>query len=245
MNDRSTPTATPAYRLEGVGRRYGSGNGAVDALGSIDLEVGSGEYVVVAGASGSGKSTLLQLLGALDRPSSGTIEFEGRDLGRMSEAAQADLRREAIGFVFQQFNLIPTLSAAENVEIALDPSGLETKARRRRCAELLERVGLGGRAGHLPGELSGGEQQRVAIARSLANQPRVLLADEPTGNLDSRNGEAVLELIRGLWLGEGLTVVLITHDSAITADAPRLVRLADGAIETDPLGPLAGAGASR
>ena len=163
----------------------------------------------------------------------------------MSEAAQADLRREAIGFVFQQFNLIPTLNAAENIEIALDPSGLETKARRERCAELLERVGLGGRAGHLPGELSGGEQQRVAIARSLANRPRVLLADEPTGNLDSRNGEAVLELIRELWLGEGLTVVLITHDASITADAPRLVQLADGAIESDPLGRLAGAGVSR
>jgi putative ABC transport system ATP-binding protein len=242
MNDTDTAT-TPTYRLAGVGRRYGSGDAIVDALSSVDLEIGSGSYTVIAGPSGSGKSTLLQLLGALDRPTTGSIEFEGRELGSMSEAAQADLRREAIGFVFQQFNLIPTLTAAENIEIALDPSGLDKPVRQERIAELLDRVGLGGRADHLPSQLSGGEQQRVAIARSLANRPRVLLADEPTGNLDSKNGEAVLELIRGLWLGEGLTVVLITHDASITADAPRLVRIADGEIVPDA--ELTGAGVSR
>ena len=238
-------TTPPTYELDGVGRRYGAGAAAVEALGSIDLRIGSGEYAVIAGPSGSGKSTLLQLLGALDRPTSGTIRFEGRDLGSTDENGLADLRREAIGFVFQQFNLIPTLTGAENVEAALDPSGLPAAKRVARVAELLDRVGLGSRATHLPSELSGGEQQRVAIARALANRPRVLLADEPTGNLDSSTGDSVLELIRSLWLGEGLTVVLITHDEEITADAPRLIHLADGEVVPDDALAGAGIGAGR
>jgi putative ABC transport system ATP-binding protein len=221
---------TPTYRLRGVGKRYGKGGATVAALRGIDVEFQPGEYTVVAGASGSGKSTLLQLLGALDTPTEGTIEFEGRDLGHLGEGEQADLRRDAIGFVFQQFNLIPTLTAAENVEAALEGTGLHRADRRERSVELLGRVGLGGRARHLPSQLSGGEQQRVAIARALANRPRVLLADEPTGNLDSSTGEAILELIRGLWLDEGLTVILITHDPTITAGAPRVLRLHDGEI---------------
>jgi putative ABC transport system ATP-binding protein len=234
MNDN-----TPTYRLSGVGKSYGKGGGTVAALRGIDIQFERGEYTVVAGASGSGKSTLLQLLGALDTPTSGTIEFEGRDLGRLGEGEQADLRREALGFVFQQFNLIPTLTAAENVEAALEGAGLRSNERRARSRELLGRVGLADRARHLPSQLSGGEQQRVAIARALANEPRVLLADEPTGNLDSSTGEAILELIRGLWLDEGLTVVLITHDPAITAGAPRVVRLQDGeVVESETLAPM-------
>lgn len=220
-----------AYRLRATGKRYGEGATAIDALRDVELDVESGEYVVVAGPSGSGKSTLLQLLGALDRPTAGTIEFEGRDLARLPDAELADLRREAIGFVFQQFNLIPTLTAAQNIEVALDPGPMSPEDRAGRCQELLSRVGLGDRSGHLPSELSGGEQQRVAIARALANKPRVLLADEPTGNLDTATGQSVLELIRELWLQDGLTILLITHDRSITEDAPRLVRIADGQLE--------------
>ena len=228
MNERANGDSPLTYRLSSVGKTYGSGAAAVHALAEADLEIGRGEYVVVAGASGSGKSTMLQLLGALDHPSSGKVEFEGRDLNVASEGELADVRREAIGFIFQQFNLIPTLTASENVEVALDPGPLPSKARAERCAELLERVGLGNRGSHLPAELSGGEQQRVAIARALANEPRVLLADEPTGNLDSATGESILALIGSLWSETGITVVLITHDPAITAEAPRLVRLKDG-----------------
>jgi len=231
----STPTLRtlaadpePVYRLEDVSRHYGAGGIAVRALDGIDLEIGAGEFVVVAGPSGSGKSTLLQLLGALDRPTGGRVMFEGVDLARAREGELAELRLRTVGFVFQQFNLIPTLTAAENVEIALAPRRLSGGERRERTAELLGRVGLGERADHLPSQLSGGEQQRVAIARALANQPRVLLADEPTGNLDSATGDAILALLYRLWEEEGLTVVLITHDAAIARTAPRLLRLADG-----------------
>ena len=220
----------PAYRLSGVSRRYGSGETAVYALDSIDLEIGHGEFVTVVGSSGSGKSTLLTMLGALDRPSAGSIEFEGRDLSRMSDAELGTVRLGRIGFVFQQFNLIPVLSAQDNVEVAMAPTGLGASARTGRAIELLERVGLGSRTSHLPSELSGGEQQRVAIARALANNPDVLLADEPTGNLDSTTGETILELIGDLWTDEGLTVVLITHDREIAASAPRQVVLADGRV---------------
>jgi putative ABC transport system ATP-binding protein len=218
----------PVYRLEDVSRLYGAGGVAVRALDGIDLEIAAGEFVVIAGSSGSGKSTLLQLLGALDRPTGGRVMCEGVDLARASEGELAELRLRTVGFVFQQFNLIPTLTAAENVEIALAPRGISAAERRERTAELLGRVGLGERAGHLPSQLSGGEQQRVAIARALANQPRVVLADEPTGNLDSATGDAILALLYRLWEEEGLTVVLITHDAAIARTAPRLLRLADG-----------------
>jgi putative ABC transport system ATP-binding protein len=220
--------APPAYSLRSVSRQYGGGGLAVRALDGVDLEVAGGEFVAVAGPSGSGKSTLLQLLGALDRPSSGEVLFEGRDLARASEAELAELRLRTLGFVFQQFNLIPTLTAAENIEIALAPAGLGAADRRARTREVLARVGLGERLGHLPSQLSGGEQQRVAIGRALANRPRVVLADEPTGNLDSATGDAILALLYRLWEEEGLTVVLITHDPAIASTAPMLVRLADG-----------------
>jgi putative ABC transport system ATP-binding protein len=225
--------AVAEYELRGVRKQYGRGDVAVRALDELDLEIAGGEFVVIAGPSGSGKSTLLQLLGALDRPSSGEVRFGGRDLARIGPAESAELRLRTFGFVFQQFNLIPTLTASENVEAALAPAGAGTAERRSRGAELLERVGLGGRRGHLPSQLSGGEQQRVAIARALANRPRVVLADEPTGNLDSATGDSILALVRRLWEEERLTVVLITHDPAVAATAPRVLRLADGRIAAE------------
>ena len=219
------------YSLKRVERRYGDGNAIVNALAGIDLEVESGEFVVIAGPSGSGKTTLLQLLGALDRPTGGTILFEGTDIAARSENELADLRRERIGFVFQQFNLIPTLTARLNVEAALAPAGLGSEELKERALSLLDQVGLGNRADHIPTKLSGGEQQRVAIARALANRPDVLLADEPTGNLDSTTGAEIMELLHSLNADSGLTVILITHDPEIAGAASRLVRMRDGRLE--------------
>jgi putative ABC transport system ATP-binding protein len=232
--DGATDAAGTLYRLEGLVRSYGSGDMLVRAIDGIDLDITAGEFVAIVGPSGSGKSTLLQLLGALDRPSGGRIEFEGRDLGCLGGNELADLRLETLGFVFQQFNLIPTLSARENVEVAMAPTGSSPTERKRRALDLLERVGLGARSQHLPSQLSGGEQQRVAIARALANEPDVLLADEPTGNLDTKTGDAILNLLHRLWQDAGLTVVLITHDHrAIAEVATRVVTIADGRIEKD------------
>jgi putative ABC transport system ATP-binding protein len=218
----------PLYELQGVTRTYGQGATRVDAILDVSLTIEPGEFVAVAGPSGSGKTTLLQLLGALDRPTEGQIFFEGRDLARLGEGELSALRLRTIGFVFQQFNLIPTLSAAENVALALAPRRLSAEERKERTLELLSAVGLGPRAHHLPAELSGGEQQRVAIARALANEPRVLLADEPTGNLDSMTGEEIIGLLRVLCADRGQTVVLITHDAEIAAAAHRTIRLHDG-----------------
>jgi putative ABC transport system ATP-binding protein len=219
----------PLYELRDVVKAYGSGTARVVAVDGVDLRIDRGEFVVVAGPSGSGKTTLLQLLGALDRPTCGTILFEGTDLASLGDGGLARLRRDTLGFVFQQFNLIPTLTALQNVEVAMAPGPLSRAARRTRAAELLDRVGLGARGGHLPSQLSGGEQQRVAIARALANEPDVVLADEPTGNLDTTTGEEITALLRGLW-EEGLSVVLITHDPAVAGAAPRVVRLRDGRV---------------
>ncbi len=185
----------------------------------------------MAGPSGSGKTTLLQLLGGLDRPTAGELLFEGRDLARLGDAELTHLRLETFGFVFQQFNLIPTLTARENVEAALAPTGTTSVRRRGHADLLLDSVGLAERAAHLPAQLSGGEQQRVAIARALANEPRVLLADEPTGNLDVATGEEVLAVLRELAAEQGRAVVLITHDPSIALSATRLVRMRDGRIE--------------
>ena len=217
---------TNLYDLRQVQKRYGD----VAAVDGVDLEVRHGEFLVVAGPSGSGKTTLLQLLGALDRPTAGSVEFEGKDLVAMGDGELARLRRDTLGFIFQQFNLIPTLTAVQNVEAALAPKRFKGGERRRRAAELLERVGLAARAEHLPSQLSGGEQQRVAIARALANGPRVLLADEPTGNLDSATGDGIVALLRTLCESEGLSVVLITHDTSIAETAQRVVRMRDGRI---------------
>jgi putative ABC transport system ATP-binding protein len=228
------------YELQQVTRQFKQGSTVIRPVENVDLSIAEGEFAVVEGASGSGKSTLLQLLGGLDRPTSGTITFEGNDLGRMADRRLADLRLSAFGFVFQQFNLIPTLTAAENVEAIMAPAGGGRAARRARVAELLVEVGLAERAGHLPTQLSGGEQQRVAIARALANRPRVLLADEPTGNLDSATGAAIIELLSGLWRDQGQTIVLVTHDTTVETRAPRVLTMRDGRLSdrADAWGPV-------
>jgi putative ABC transport system ATP-binding protein len=231
----------PLLDLRNVHKRYGSGDTMVSAVAGVSLTIHAGEFVVVAGPSGSGKTTLLQLIGALDRPSEGEILFEGENLRAMGDNALATLRRETLGFVFQQFNLIPTLTARQNVEAAMPDR--KTADRRAHAQELLERVGLGHRLDNLPTQLSGGEQQRVAIARALANAPRLLLADEPTGNLDSATGEQIMGLLIGLH-DEGLTVVLITHDPSIAGTAKRHVRMRDGELAEPELTVAAAADAS-
>jgi putative ABC transport system ATP-binding protein len=229
----------PVYELRRVSRAFGRGDTVVAAVRDVDLEIGRGELLAIVGPSGSGKTTLLQLLGGLDRPSGGEVLFEGRDLGALGDAELTVLRREAFGFVFQQFNLVPTLTAAQNVEAALAPTGMRHEQRRARVAELLQSVGLSHRAHHLPSKLSGGEQQRVAIARALANDPRVLLADEPTGNLDSATGEEIVSLLRSLADDDGRTVVLITHDRAVANRAGRIARMQDGRLLTREAAALA------
>jgi putative ABC transport system ATP-binding protein len=231
--------APPSYELEGVTRTYGEGATLVTALDSLDLRIGSGEFVAIFGPSGSGKTTLLQLLGALDRPTGGTMWFEGRQLEGLGEAELAELRLSAVGFVFQQFNLIPTLSAAENVEAALAPLTMPRTERGETAQKHLHAVGLAPRSRHLPTQLSGGEQQRVAIARALARSPRVVLADEPTGNLDTRNGEMVMELLTRLHSELQITLVLVTHDEWIADRADRVLRLADGRLLNDTAGQVA------
>lgn len=219
------------YQLTGVTKRYQRGKEAVDALAGVDLTIADGDQLVVRGPTGGGKSTLLQLLGGLDRATSGTLSLDGTDLGGLSEAALTRVRAATIGFVFQSFNLIPTLSAQENVETALAPLGVKAAERARRAAEALESVGLAERLTHLPGELSGGQQQRVAIARALVKQPKVLLADEPTGNLDEDTRDDIVGLLEGLWKELGLTYVLVTHDSSIARRAPRLAVIKKGRLK--------------
>jgi putative ABC transport system ATP-binding protein len=227
-----TPEATggPLYELRGVERTFTKGGVSVHALNGIDLDISAAEMVTLEGPSGSGKSTLLQLLGALDLPTKGTIRFAGRALESESDKILTDIRSEEIGFVFQQFNLIPTLTAEENVAIALVPRHVSRDKRLERARELLERVGLGHRLGHLPSRLSGGEQQRVAIARALANSPRVVIADEPTGNLDSANSKEVMNLLLELHTSFGVTIVIATHSEEVAAEIPRRIRLLDGRI---------------
>jgi putative ABC transport system ATP-binding protein len=221
------------YTLAGVERRYERGGSTVQALRGVDLTIDHGELLAVEGPSGSGKSTLLQLLGALDVPTAGHISFDGQELSAAGDRTLTSLRREAIGFVFQQFNLIPTLTAAENVEIPMLPRKLSRGERAARVTELLEQVGLADRREHLPSRLSGGEQQRVAIARALANAPRVVLADEPTGNLDSATAADVIDVLAGLSTDSGVTVVLVTHDEEVAARARRRIRLRNGEILSD------------
>lgn len=227
--DSTAASNGPVYVLDKAAKHFRQGSVLIKAVDEIDLGIAHGEFLVIEGASGSGKSSLLQLLGALDRPTSGSVTFEGDDLAAIKDRELADLRLRAFGFVFQQFNLIPTLSAGENVEAALAPRGMSSDARKTKRAELLERVGLGDRADHLPSQLSGGEQQRVAIARALANDPRVILADEPTGNLDSATGEEIVRLLAGLSADEGRTVILVTHDRAVAELGGRHLWMRDGA----------------
>jgi putative ABC transport system ATP-binding protein len=218
------------YELTDVGKAFARGPAVIHAVEDVDLTIEPGEFVAIEGPSGSGKTTLLQLLGALDRPSSGRILFGGRDLAGLPDAELAELRLRAFGFVFQQFNLIPTLTALENVEAKLAPAGVPGSALRERAEALLAEVGLADRATHLPAHLSGGEQQRVAIARALALEPQVILADEPTGNLDTRTGADVVESLSGLAARRGTTVIVATHDAALAGRAPRRLGMRDGRV---------------
>ncbi len=203
------------YKLTAVTKDYPKGRGTVHALRGVDLVIEDGDWLAIQGPTGHGKSTLLQILGALDRPSSGTVEFRGQDLATLRETQLTHVRATSIGFIFQTFNLIPTLSAQENVEAALVPLGVADAERRERAAQSLAELGLADRARHLPSELSGGQQQRVAIARALVKEPLVLLADEPTGNLDEGTRDEIMALLASLWEERGLTMVIVTHDTSV------------------------------
>jgi putative ABC transport system ATP-binding protein len=225
-----------AIRTERLTRHYRMGDSVIRAVDGIDLEVHAGEFLALLGASGSGKSSLLNLLAGLDRPTSGAVFVLGRELGRMTSLELSRHRNQTIGIVFQSFNLLPRMTVMENVELPLRLAEVPRSSRPARVKEALERVGLGGRLAHRPGELSGGEQQRVAIARAMVNRPRILLADEPTGNLDSNTGEEILRLITGINrpsnAEEPTTVLMVTHERALAERyAGRIVTLADGRIE--------------
>ncbi|MDT0387227.1 ABC transporter ATP-binding protein [Streptomyces dubilierae] len=218
------------YELTAVTKHYTRSREAVQALDGIDLTIPDGDRLVIQGPTGGGKSTLLHMLGGLDRPTSGRIVLDGTDLAALPEARLTRVRSESIGFVFQSFNLIPTLTAQENVETALVPLGVKPKQRREQAAEALKSVGLGERLAHLPGEMSGGQQQRVAIARALVKQPKVLLADEPTGNLDESMRDEIMDVLERMWKELGLTFIMVTHDTSLAKKAPRLVTIRKGRI---------------
>ena len=219
-------------KLDHVVRTYQMGKTAVQALRGVDLEIHDGELVAIMGPSGSGKSTLMHLLGGLDQPDEGSVVFGDQDISKQSRDFLAELRGKRVGFVFQTFSLIPTLTALDNVELPMMYQGIERKERRERAKCLLEQVGLGDRLNHRPTELSGGEQQRVAIARALVNDPEVLLADEPTGNLDSKSGKQIMQLLTQLNEEKGMTVILVTHDATIAGYAQRTIHVFDGRIGT-------------
>jgi len=229
MSSVSTSETAAAVRTESVCRHYPMGGSVIRAVDGISLSIERGEFVALLGQSGSGKSTLLNLLAGLDRPTSGSVVVQGRDLARMSSEDLAQYRRNDVGMVFQAFHLIPSMTITENVELPMRFAEVERAERTQRVRQSLEQVGLGHRLGHRPSELSGGEQQRVSLARALANRPQLLLADEPTGNLDSRTGEEILNLIRDLSLTLGMTVVMVTHERALAERfAQRLIFLGDG-----------------
>ena len=216
------------YKLAGVTKNYVKGRDTVAALRGVDLVVEDGEWLAIQGPTGHGKSTLLQILGGLDRPSAGLVDFDGRDLAQLREAEVTKVRAQSMGFIFQTFNLIPTLSAQENVEAALVPLHVSAAARRQRAAIALDTVGLGDRVRHVPGELSGGQQQRVAIARALVKEPKVLLADEPTGNLDEDTRDEIIGLLETMWRERGLTMVVVTHDTTVARRAQRIGVMKNG-----------------
>ncbi len=219
-------------KLTHVTKIYGHGSGAVHALAGVDLEIARGEFVAIMGPSGSGKSTAMNIIGCLDVPTSGKYSFDGVDVGALDRNRRALMRRHYIGFVFQGFNLLARTSAVENVELPLIYRGIAAGSRRRLAMNAIERVGLSGREHHGPSELSGGQQQRVAIARAIVTNPQVLLADEPTGNLDTKSSREIMDILTGL-NGQGMTVIMVTHETDIAAYARRMVRFVDGKVESD------------
>jgi len=231
--NRETSQRTPTIRLENVHKIYDLGEIQVHALRGVSLDIYPGEFVAVMGASGSGKSTLMNIVGCLDRPTRGKYFLDGKDVSGLTKDDLAAIRSRKIGFVFQQFNLLPRTSALENVELPTIYAGVPIEERARRAEEALKRVGLAERAGHFPSQLSGGQQQRVAIARALVNNPSLLLADEPTGNLDSRTSVEIMEILQGLNDEHGLTVVIVTHEPDIARYAKRAIEFRDGRLRKD------------
>jgi putative ABC transport system ATP-binding protein len=228
------------YTLTGVTKDYPKGRGAVHALQGVDLVISDGDWLAIQGPTGHGKSTLLQILGGLDRPTSGTVELDGRDLAALGEAALTKVRAASVGFIFQTFNLIPTLSAQENVEAALVPLGVDPAERRQRAAAALAEVGLADRSRHLPSELSGGQQQRVAMAGALVKRPSVLLAEEPTGSLDEGTRDEIITLLDQLWQEHGLTMVIVTHDTTVARRAGNIGLMRNGRLDVRPATPATG-----
>jgi putative ABC transport system ATP-binding protein len=239
MSAAAAPARRPArapgdlvIRIEGVTKLYRMGTETIHALRGVNLEIRRNEYLAIMGPSGSGKSTLMNMLGCLDTPSAGRYDFNGKDVARMVDDELAEIRNREIGFVFQTFNLLPRSNALHNVELPLIYAGLRPAVRRERALVALRNVGLGDRIHHKPNEMSGGQRQRVAIARALVNHPSILLADEPTGNLDSRTGEEIMALFEDLY-EQGHTIIVVTHEEDIARHARRVVRLRDGLIESD------------
>ncbi len=225
-------TSDAIIQIEHISRSYTMGDEVVRALRDVSVSIGKNEYIAIMGPSGSGKSTLMNMLGCLDTPSSGSYFFNGVDVRTLSDDELADIRNKEIGFVFQTFNLLPRASALKNVELPLIYAGLSADARRERAIEALRSVGLESRMSHKPNELSGGQRQRVAIARALVTRPSIILADEPTGNLDSKTGQEIMALFQHLW-EQGNTVIVVTHEEDIARHTHRIVRLRDGLIESD------------
>jgi len=223
-------SAEPLIQLEKVTKSYRIGDETVRALAGVDLEVAEGEFVALVGPSGSGKSTMLHVIGGLDSPSSGEVIIAGRNLSQASDSQLSSYRNRSVGFVFQTFNLHPTLNALENVALPLVFSGISHRRRLEAARQALEEVGLAARAGHRPNQLSGGERQRVSIARALVAGPKIILADEPTGNLDSKTGERIVELLLRLNEERGITTILVTHDLDVAGRAPRILSMRDGSI---------------
>jgi putative ABC transport system ATP-binding protein len=232
--DEAVASASSLIRLQGVTKTYDAGELAVQALRGIDLTVEKGQMIAIIGPSGSGKSTLMHILGCLDAPTEGTYRLDGRDVSTLSGFQLAAVRNQKIGFVFQTFNLLPKASLLRNVELPLLYAGVSGPARRERAQEALAQVGLGARAKHKPSELSGGQRQRAAIARALVNRPSLILADEPTGNLDSKTGVEILQIFHEMH-ARGETVVIVTHDPRIAEQCERVVQIVDGQIEADRL----------
>lgn len=229
MENEDYQMSMPVIATENLTKTYGRGNTRVDALKEVTVSINKGEYIAIIGPSGSGKSTFMNLLGCLDKPTQGVIRIENTDVSRLSEKKLARLRREKIGFIFQKYNLLPTLDAMGNVELAMSFAGVSRKTRKKRSEELLEMVQLDHRLNHKPSEMSGGEQQRVAIARALSNNPSIILADEPTGNVDTKGGENIMNILEKI-NGKGETIIVVTHDPSIAKRAKRVLQITDGVV---------------